>query len=367
MNLGEGNATRQPQQAVPESRIYHRKHTMRDIPWIRPVVRSFTFRPRIFATAVLLLAATTLFFTRNPFPVAQQEQQEQYFQVQVGENFANVASKTMLLSAAEAILDKHEVVAIQLLNEGYVPLTQSWICNAKHFPGVIERTLFIATDRPAYVALTRWDATLNVVHIDYQAPKDMSYGQYAYYAFMLFRTRLICYLLASNFTLWLIESDAVWLRDPSEEVFTTKGDMLTMSDRRPPALSLQGGFQLLRPSNATVNVWSKLAKQFEATMVRFSAGDYLGDSGNEQIMMDTLIRAEPDLHFAWLDPKHFLCGLYYKDPDYAATADEPMVILNNYIVGNSAKIERAKQQGHWFLKENGKCDAKAAEILVVRS
>ena len=218
----------------------------------------------------------------------------------------------------------------------------------------------------AYDALTQWDGTLNVIHIDYKAPKDMSYGEYAYYSFMLFRTRMIYYLLVSDITLWLIESDAVWLRDPSEEVLSTEGDMVTMSDGKPPTKILQGGFQLLRPTKPTVHVWSKLFKQFAKTMEGFRAGANLGDVGSEQLMMNRLIRAEPDLHFTWLDPKHFFPGIYYREVGYNPEAREPKVILNNYIVGNSAKIERAKQHGHWFLLEDGTCNATATRILVAQ-
>jgi hypothetical protein len=279
-------------------------------------------------------------------------------------DFVDVLTKENLLSAARDIFFKHGVVAIQLLNEGYVGMTESWICNVKSFPGVLNRTLFIATDAAAYNALTQWDATLHVVHIDYAAPTDMSYGQYSYFSYMLFRTRLICYLLANGISLWLIEADAVWLRDPSDEVLATKGDMVTMSDWQPPHQQPQGGFQLLNPSNSTLKVWLKLLKQQAETVKGFQAGDDMGNAGNEQDMLKNLLLAETDLHVAWLDPKHFLSGMYYFMPDYAATAVEPMVILNNFIVGNAGKISRAKQHGHWFLNDDGMCDANAAKILV---
>jgi Nucleotide-diphospho-sugar transferase len=275
----------------------------------------------------------------------------------------DVGSKNSLLSAAKDIFSKHGVVAIQLFNEGYIGMTKSWICNVKSFPGVLDRTLFIATDEVAYTALTDWDATLHVVHMDYKTPTDMVYGQHVYYSYMLFRTRLVCYLLANNISLWLIESDAVWLRDPSDEVFNTKGDIVTMSDWKPPSQHPQGGFQLLNSSNATLNVWLKLLKQQTEAVNSFQAGDDMGNAGNEQDMMKSLITSDTDLHVAWLDPKHFLSGMYYFTPDYAAIAVEPKVILNNFAVGNGAKISRAKEHGHWFLKDDGTCDANAAKIL----
>lgn len=284
-------------------------------------------------------------------------------------DFTDISSKEKLLSTAKTIMVQHGVVALQMLNEGYVSMTKSWICNAKSFPGVLDRTLFIATDQEAYDALTRWDGTLQVIHMNYTAPKDMSYGQSTYFSFMLFRTRLICHLLTNDITLWLIEADAVWLRDPSAEVLATPGDMVIMSDRGPPTQSLQGGFQLLRPNPSTRNVWTKLSTQFAERLEKFQAGDkeQIGQGyGTEQQLLDELIRTEPDHQVTWLYPLHFCPGLYYIDSAYAATIIEPKVILNNFIIGNGAKVERAKQNGHWFLKDDETCDtANAAKILVV--
>jgi hypothetical protein len=91
---------------------------------------------------------------------------------------------------------------------------------------VLPKTLFVATDRAAYAALVALDASLNVVLDPYDAaPASMRYGQTAYYKYMLLRTGLISELLASGLALWLVESDAVWLRDPTDVVLGTDGDL----------------------------------------------------------------------------------------------------------------------------------------------
>merc|ERR1719316_2261457 len=33
----------------------------------------------------------------------------------------------------------------------------------------------------------------------------------------------------------------------------------------------------------------------------------------------------------------------------------PYVVNNNFMIGNAAKISRAKRWGHWFLEEDGTC------------
>jgi len=104
----------------------------------------------------------------------------------------------------------------------------------------------------------------------------LTYGQYAYYDFMLFRTKLLLQLLKNDIVIWLTESDAVWLKDPSDVVLNTKGDMVTMSDGPPPQKILQGGFQLLRPTKPTVSVWTKLLTMFQNKMSAAKKGKYVG-------------------------------------------------------------------------------------------
>jgi hypothetical protein len=257
---------------------------------------------------------------------------------------------------------KHNVVVLQLLNEGYVEMTKSWICNVRRFGTVLSMTLFVTTDQVAYDALTAFDTTLHVVLEPYTAPKTMQYGQSTYYNYMLFRTKLITILLDSNLTLWLTESDAVWLKDPTNIVLETEGDMVTMSDDRPPRKLLQGGFQLLRPTDATKRVWTRMRDAFE-TKMKIVSKQEIGDHGSEQLMLDSMISKDAELRVGWLDPQKFVPGLWYKDTSYQKTLPAPAVILNNWIVGNDAKVARAKEWGHWFLEQNGgKCLTLTAKV-----
>jgi hypothetical protein len=167
-----------------------------------------------------------------------------------------VGEATSALQMATRIQVEHGVVLLQLLNEGCVEMTNSWMCNVRRFHSVLPKT-FVITDQASYDALTSFDTALNVVLEPYDAPKEMKYGQTAYYNFMLFRTSLIDKFLETEITLWLVESDAVWLKDPTSFLLQTEGDMVTMSDDRPPKKLLQGGFQLLR-TNFTKHLWSRL-------------------------------------------------------------------------------------------------------------
>ena len=261
-------------------------------------------------------------------------------------------TKTDYIQLGKIMQSKHAFVNVQLLNHGYVEMTKSWICNVRSFPGVLEKTMFITTDQNAYDQLFKFDSELNIVLELYETPKDLTYGQYAYYDFMLFRTKLLLQLLKNDIVIWLTESDAVWLKDPSDVVLNTKGDMVTMSDGPHPQKILQGGFQLLRPTKPTVSVWTKLLTMFQNKMSAAKKGKEMNDSGSEQLMLNSLIRKEPHLNMQWLDWQLFAPGLYYRDKNKFPRA---MVILNNWIKGNAAKIARSKKWNHWYLDENGKC------------
>ena len=264
------------------------------------------------------------------------------------------ASNVATVQRAARLHAEHGVVLIQLLNEGYVEMTKSWVCNVRRFSTVLPKTLFVTTDQAAYDALTAFDPTLHVVLEPYTAPKSMKYGQTTYYNYMLFRTKLISTLLDSNLTLWLTESDAVWLKDPTDLVMGTEGDLVTMSDDRPPRQLLQGGFQLLRPTDATKRLWTRMRDAFETKMKAVSKQD-IGDHGSEQLMLDNMSREDSELRVGWLDPHTFVPGLWYKDRSYRKTVPAPAVVLNNWIIGNDAKIKRAKEWKHWFLDESGAC------------
>ncbi len=63
----------------------------------------------------------------------------------------------------------------------------------------------------------------------------------------------------------------------------------------------------------------------------------------------------------WLGLANLLSGLWYRDNKYQGVlfrdfANKPLVIQNNYIMGNHAKISRAKRWHHWFYNEyNNSC------------
>ena len=79
----------------------------------------------------------------------------------------------------------------------------------------------------------------------------------------------------------------------------------------------------------------------------------MGRSGNEQFIMTSIIRDKTiNVTVNWLDPQLFTPGKYYERINLSLKL--PMVVLNNWIIGNAAKIARAKKWKHWYLDDNGR-------------
>ena len=280
-----------------------------------------------------------------------------------------VASES-LLAKAKSLQSQHGFVILQLLNAGYVEMTKSWICNVKPFQTVLPTTLFITTDKTSYDALVDFDdAEFHVVFERYDTPAKMQYGHTEYYRYMLFRTRLLINLLDANVTIWLTESDATWFSDPTVEVMETPGDMVTMNDLCGDTnkTALQGGFQLLRPSDVTKSLWQGMHGRLEARLKPYGNQSlFIQGEGNEQHLLDYLVKKDPKLQVNWLGGDHFVCGLWYKDEIVRASSPTPVVLLNNWISGNFNKTARAKDWRHWFLLKNGQCEPLSVNQLEQR-
>ena len=191
----------------------------------------------------------------------------------------------------------------------------------------------------------------------YSAPKNMAYGSYSYHAYGLFRTKMALRLLQQKMTLWLIEADAAWLQDPRAVVLATPGDIVTADDltRNHKDKVISTGFILLRPTEATVDAWNKLNKRFGTVMQKAKDGLKMGNSGNEQMMFGSMIREKTiNVNVSWLDPQLFVNGKDYERIN-TPRVKLPMVVQNNWIIGNVAKIARAKKWKHWYLDDNGRC------------
>jgi hypothetical protein len=239
---------------------------------------------------------------------------------------------------------------INFFNNGYLDLTKNWVCNMRQFPSVLRRIMFIATDKAGYDGLRSFDDTLQIDFIPFGGSGKLSYGKVEYYRYMQFRTNFILTRLRARNNIWLVEADAVWFKDPSTDVLGSKSDLTLMNDSPPPHRLIQGGFQFIRSTPRTIELWERTKDRLDQTLRKHKSGQDIGDAGSEQLMMNTLLSKIDGLTITWLDPQRFKSGYAY-----AKRTHEESIILNNWIVGVDNKIKRAKKYGDWFLDNNNRC------------
>jgi len=271
-----------------------------------------------------------------------------------------------ILSAAEKIHEENEVVSVQFLNEGYINMTKSWICNVRQLKtSFLQKVLFITTDQASYRALSSFGPDLHIVPVpsySVNSARQMSYGQLVYYRYMLFRTGAVLSMLENGLTVWITESDAVWFKDPTEEFVNTTGDAVVMSDNGVKGEIPQGGLLFLRPSPPTISIWRTVYKALREILDEFrdvEGTEDIRDGGSEQIIFGEVVKNVSNFTMDWVDTAKFAPGKWYSSLDFRKKCPEPWVILNNWIEGNANKEARAKQWKHWFLNEKG------TECLVV--
>lgn len=265
-------------------------------------------------------------------------------------------SQSNVVAAAKLISDRHGLVFFQLFTAGFAAMTKSWVCNVRRIErrdgvSILARTLLIATDEKAYTAMRSFDMSLNVLYEPEPTSTNLHYGHLTYFEYMMFRSELIFNMLKAGVSVWLVESDAVWLEDPTPYAATVSADIVTMSDSLPPHRGVQGGFLLLRPTEMTKRIWEYMLAKLVVVMqdLKDARLKSVGNQGSEQRLLQMYLLKTPDVRVHWLDCNLFVSGLWYKDEGWQKSAPTPVVILNNWIAGNQSKVKRSRKWGHWFL------------------
>ena len=255
----------------------------------------------------------------------------------------SIALPLVLIDEVQLIHSVFGFVYLQLVNEAYTNITLSWACNVKRFH-VLEKTVFIATDMVSYQALSAH--VPHAILLERKRSLDLSYGQAAYFEFMSFRSKIIEELLYRGINIWLVESDAVWFADPLpylrdfHDMDVIAGQDGALSDSIP-----EGGFIFLNATTKTKVMWSDLRRQHERALEDLSGTDNIGDAGSEMLMLPDHLKK---VRWAFFPKHRFVSGLWYTNNDMQASS-KPVIIQNNWIIGNREKIDRAKAHGHWFL------------------
>lgn len=284
-----------------------------------------------------------------------------------------------LVQAATAIAEKRGLVLFSVLNDAYFDLAASWLCNTAPLGDIHHHVLFLSTDMVTGQRLQNKWPNITVVSMRTSSFSGaQEYSKAGYVRLMVERTRFILHLVQSGLRLLLFEVDFVWLVDPLPTVLSqsnhTKADIVATRIHGLPTM-VCGCFLLLNPTQVTIHLWTQLTQKMDKLYEQIagrSASAGVSEGTNDQTFLSALLHQKyGGVQVAILPEALFPDGRWYTKPELRAAKSAPLIIHNNWVIGNAAKIRRAKKFNHWFLskdstKSNIVCNMTAVRDLIPR-
>jgi hypothetical protein len=257
-----------------------------------------------------------------------------------------------VVEAAKKIFQRAgDWVILIVFNKSFLSITKSWLCNTAFIHGIWDKTLLISPESEAVNEIRTWNPDLNVVHwdVDGEFDGELEFGQLIYFRLMSRRLSLFLELLNQNVNIFIAESDAVWTGNPLHTLpHGSEWDIVAGWDQSVYMM----GLSFVRANNASIGALSYVLGAFEHQLQAFHHGDeFKGD--RDAIIFRNYVRSHLDeLKVVALDSELHLGGKWYEDFSSIQYCKLPVTIQNNWIVGNSAKVDRMKNFGQWFLNSN---------------
>ena len=295
-----------------------------------------------------------------------------------GEEYHQVLSALEdLVLVASAIAKEKGMVLFTIINNGYIDLAFSWLCNTAVIGDIHQRVLFMATDVSTGQRLHQQWPTVHVVSLnDSRYDGALSFGRAGYLRLMVQRTQIIQRMLQSNVRLLLFEVDFVWLANPLPTILSQSdqehSDIVAIREIGTPQTC--GCFFLLNPTPVTKALWTRLTEQMDElskTIANKSKDANMMRLKNDQDSLTALINTKyGGVNVSYLSERLFPNGQWYWRSGLRALKPDPLMIHNNYITGNDQKIRRAKRFGHWFLVQSSGsdvvCDMTKVRQLILK-
>jgi Nucleotide-diphospho-sugar transferase len=269
---------------------------------------------------------------------------------------------------------ERKYLLVSMGNSAFVPFWISWLCNTKLMQGVHNQTLILVTGLAGCANDTFRDFNAATIHcISSDATQIHSngfpYGSLGYWVITLRRMEHIYSLIDIGISVLVFEPDAVWVQNPLDDptLFSGIDDMRSLNDAE-NEYGVGFGWLLLRPTNLTKALFREVIRQYGDEVekhMHLPMDTSVGIMG-EQVYFTQLLHAKRDfpsfsnISITYFERSKYPNGLWY-NRDTVRTqvkADGiPYVINNNWIIGNDAKMQRAKQWGHWFTQneDEGSC------------
>lgn len=284
-----------------------------------------------------------------------------------GENVVNgrQASKAVvfetLLHTALAINSSHGFVYLLFLNSGFLEMTKNWVCTIlRSARDVLPHTIFISSDIETTRKLVQFRHDLQIFTIASERVHAVAFGSFDYYNVVLERMKLQNELLLKGVNIQVIESDQFWAEDISSKLreLFRKHEIFGGQEGKfpkPDPDHLCGGFYGIASTQITRPFFNKYVSSY-AKRLELRHGEAgmknLADYEDDQRTL-TRLASEANIQIKYLDRCEYANGLWFKQKDFSDTCPNPSVIHNGYIVGNDAKIARARETSRWFLSADG--------------
>lgn len=268
-----------------------------------------------------------------------------------------------------------DIILVTFGNSAYVPFVQNWLCNTVVFPGVHDRTLVINDNRDIIQQFVQhrkpifcFDSKITLSSTAYH------FGTRGYWELVQRRVQIVQELVSSSRSLLVFEPDAFWVQNALQdaELMSATEDFVGFIDNK-----LFGfGWMRLSGTTPTRMLMQELRRRFDMEMNAQQGLDKMQDIHvklEQSVLTDLLNNRHLYPGFANITVKLlpeclYVCGLWYdggKSNDGGRLRKTcqrkglPVVINNNWIVGNLAKVSRAKRWGHWFIQNDtlGTCDS----------
>ena len=257
---------------------------------------------------------------------------------------------------------------------GMIPMIKSWICNTATMDGVHSNTLLIV-DEAGKKLLDDFEPAKDMHIVLDSLPKEMhgswDFGTLGYWLATQNRFHTILDMIAlGKVPVMIIEPDAVWTENPLDDpaITDSEADMVGFTDGDEGVGGIGFGFLRMNPTDRVISLLTMAGQSVDSTLKAAAekAEDdpsfFVGKITGEQDFFSRLVWSfkseHPEVKLMDMLPGcRYPSGTWYMKPKADNTKCRekdlgPMVVLqNNWIVGNEAKMTRSKDWGHWFLAE----------------
>lgn len=263
------------------------------------------------------------------------------------------------------------VLSMTVVNEVFLETAHSWLCNVDGGGFRPTNVVWATTDKVSRDALSRVVDTSTVYLDEMRGGKSTGhdFGNPGYWRLMLERTALLSALIHRGVRVFAFETDQVWLEDPTPYIASRLAEGADMVGTINTRDEISGNFFYLRPTLQTRRLFDEIVRKFVdayvgARLNKKSATSWTYIENDQSILTKLVLRNQTfqtayPTRFETLDQERFVDGRWYVPEEGFYTspaARQPVVINNNFIIGVEKKTLRAKQWGHWFLRDDGTCD-----------